>query len=190
MSSKKIDLTDVKVDDEVKSVLNDWGTVCVVGKKLINVKYPNGICGTYYYDGRCNEADLYPEIVAVRKKKWEPEGGQKIIRGRGSILEPLTKDEKEYFRQEGRAYPNEELAEKAYSLIRPYQRLVAWILEHAPNNDFENGEYTVTHDFENNWYYKVVIDVRDDKDIGAPRISSHKIAEKLAYGLNEGIIKL
>ena len=140
-------LKDVKVGDRVKSVINGWGVVTKIMEDWISVRYAHKETLIYYHiSGKNNMDDLYPEIFEVEKrKKWEPEGGPCFISGDGSIgMERKIPDNKpDHYKEEGRAYPTKELAEKANKMIRPYQRLVAYVLEHVP--DWHNSKEDIAY---------------------------------------------
>jgi hypothetical protein len=152
-------LRDVKVGDRVRSCLAGWGEIVAFdGKDIVKVNFNKCYNNFYFRDGKSNRNDLYPEIVEVqKKKKWKPEGGYYFIRGDGSIgmARKIPNDAPDYYKEEGRTYPTQKLAEKARKMIRPYQRLVAYVLEHAPNwqPDWKDDEKYKTsvvydHDFE------------------------------------------
>jgi hypothetical protein len=72
----KIDLSKAKVGDMVKSVLNGWGEIkALCGLNIVAVEYPHSFRKTYWFDGKNDEKDLYPEIVewlpAKRKRRKE-----------------------------------------------------------------------------------------------------------------------
>jgi hypothetical protein len=193
MTCKKIDLRGISVGDEVYSILNDWGSVSECHNTHIYVDYPNiSFRVSYDYDGKRNPHDLYPEIQKVLRKTWDPKKRNFVISTNGDIY-PCFHIESNHHDQcakEGRSYETKDMAKKAHAMIRKYQRLIAWILEHDPENDFEKGNHVVAYDFEDDSFHKGELDIRDDKDIGAPRISSKQVAKKLADDLNSGRLTL
>ena len=70
--NQKIDLSDLKVGDEVRSVLRGWGVIDSVksgwDNNPIRVEFLH-CSAVYTLEGKELKTDLYPEIVEVRKKK-------------------------------------------------------------------------------------------------------------------------
>jgi hypothetical protein len=184
-------LRDVRVGDRVRSVVNDWGTISKIIKDWIAVRYPHKKTSIYYHiSGKNNKDDLYPEIVEVqKKKKWEPERGNYIIEADGDIYE--SKLNSRYVYKEGRTYPTQELAEKAYKMIRPYQRLVAYVLEHAPDwqPDWEDDDqYAYCIVYNHNFKQWGITDklFTEYFTIHMPK----NVAEELCEKLNSGEVEL
>jgi hypothetical protein len=191
-------LRDVKVGDRVKSCLAGWGTVKLVddGPMFpVMVKFDAGIGEIFTLEGKRNENHIYPEIVEVekKKKKWEPEGGPCFIRGDGSIgmARKIPNNKPDYYKEEGRAFPTEKTAEKAYKMIRSYQRLIAYVLEHCPvwEPDWCSSEEDIAyiyyeHDAEK-WDFVLYHDI---EYIGIPMPGN--VAEELCEKLNSGEVEL
>lgn len=189
-------LSNVKVGDRVRSCLRGWGTVTCVEPEYVHgvvVSFDKfDIDGDRFLkDGRSQLQHLHPEIVEVQKKKWEPEGGNFYIDADGEVWYVACGSKPDSYINEGRAYPSRELAEKAHKMIRRFQRLVAYVLEHAPDyeSDWEDdGQYTYcivyNHDFKQ-WeitgklfteYFTVPMPI--------------SVAEELCEKLNSGEVEL
>jgi hypothetical protein len=184
-------LRDVKVGDRVRSCLAGWGEIVAFdGKDIVKVNFNKCYNNFYFRDGKSNRNDLYPEIVEVqKKKKWEPERGNYIIEADGDIYE--SKLNSRYVYKEGRTYPTQELAEKAYKMIRPYQRLVAYVLEHAPDwqPDWEDDDqYAYCIVYNHNFKQWGITDklFTEYFTIHMPK----NVAEELCEKLNSGEVEL
>ncbi len=70
-------------------------------------------------------------IEPPKPKKWEPEGGSYYVMTNGVVDNGLpSTDDTRLF---GTEYPTEELAQRASKVMRSHNRLLAYVLEHAPD---------------------------------------------------------
>lgn len=188
-------LSNVKIGDRVRSCLTGWGTVKLIENNdcySVIINFDNGTKRSFSKDGKYRFLDEKPEIVEVQKKKWKPEGGNYFIDGQGIIWHCKTfGGEHIQHTNEGRAYPTRELAEKAYQTIRRFQRLVAYVLEHAPdwepcwNNENQMKAYL---------YYNHILGKWDYSHHGTEEVIAvvmpTNVARKLCEKLNSGEVKL
>lgn len=179
-------MLNVRVGDECKSCLRGWGKVVKSGEEMGFLVDFGSSCDWFWSDGKRREDDIIPEIVEVYRKKWEPETGEWFLNGMGDIL-PLTKQP--YYNKkvtEGRSYKTKKQAEKAHEMIRPFQRLVAWVFENVPDYDPEDKKNyaVVLKDIDGKWM-KVVGD-----SFGIEVTMPELVAEILAEKLNSGEVEL
>jgi hypothetical protein len=66
-----IDLSDLRVGDELLTHRNGWGEYTTISNLPfpIGIKHPNGVTSWVTKEGKVAPTDQYPEVIAVRKKK-------------------------------------------------------------------------------------------------------------------------
>jgi hypothetical protein len=188
---------DLKIGDEVKSFSAGWG----VYKTMMNspsmyvVEFSNGYKKSYTNEGFYSSLETTPEIIDVKKKKWEPPSYKVHYRisGTGFIAESYSDGRK--YADEGRVFATESSARDAYdNTIRPCQRLAAWVQEHAPydiiNFDWEDYDQEKYYPYyrENDSIWK--LGTAFMKCPGLSYLLDKKIAQQLIDGLNDGTIEL
>lgn len=185
-----------KEGDHVRSVLAGWGEITDIGNRKFDVKFPHKT-KTFFSDGRHHPEDEEPEIVEFKKheKPWEPEGGDFLIDTSGWVIRANPSLTDYPPRKEGRMYPTIEAAKKAHELIRPFQRLVAYILEHDPNYELNNPDNTKIVEWNDLiGRYDIATFVNSaSRSFSIMLINlsmSEDLAQKLADDLNAGRVKL
>ena len=65
---EKVDLSDLRVGDEVEDYQWGWGEVKVKDGQTFTATFQNGFDCLYWQDGKQLTSDLRPSIIAVRRK--------------------------------------------------------------------------------------------------------------------------
>ena len=99
-------------------------------------------------------------LDAPEVKKWEPRGGRYVLMADGTLAEWIDEDKRTDVN--GRAYPTHEEAERAAPLHRKMDRLVNWLVEHAPAKDLRLS----TVDFHSTPSGKILIVFDHIEDLG------------------------
>jgi len=137
-------LENIKVNDRVKSVLSEWGTVTHNHVNLdmdltrVCIRFDNGQLKKFHPDGRHRRDDLNPEIVDVVSQKWGPKEGKVDLHGDGMISRRHAYN----YAIAGRSYQTESQAMIARRFLTPIQRQLAWLFEHCPDYDPEKTSDT------------------------------------------------
>lgn len=164
----------IQVGDKAYSCLAGWGEVRKVGRYGFSVDFEtSGKTKWFNIDGKNNTFDINPEITEIVKNKWQPKGG---LWG----LHLKHKDD-------GAWYDSAPKADKARALVRQYQRLVSYVIEHISDCKYLDNEYwTVVYDQHlDKWVY----DRFDDENL-ITVFMPEDVASKLAQKLNSGEVEL
>jgi hypothetical protein len=188
-----MDLSKVKIGDEVYSCLKGWGEVSELTKNCLNVAFPGWGCvykHEYYYNGKNNRIDINPEITDWKPKRqeWKPSGFEYRISNMGNI--GIFEDDFAKEITEGRVYNTEAQAIYAYKSIRACQILNAYVAEFAPDwkadwGDDGQAKYCVEYD-QDVWYLNYTTIHRYMETVYMPKST----AEQLCKDLNDGVVKL
>ena len=186
-----MDLSKVKVGDEVFSCLKGWMKVQVVS---LHSEFPvETKLGLYMLDGRASGDDINPEITdwKPQKREWKPKLYERgfVIGDNGRIdrlITPLTT-------KEDRVYSTETQAKHAYKSIRACQILNAYVAEFAPDwrADWDNSSHQIKYFVKYNHstgYWNVYDDcqIQTKERVYMPK----ETAVQLCKDLNEGVVKL
>lgn len=124
----------------------------------------------------------------VEPEKWEPQGGKFTVSAGGVAEFHLGTS----YRGAGLEYLTKALAEKAARAMRTHNRLVAYVLEHAPDYepDWHDGDenkfYVIYSNFSKDWGYSCSSSGRTAGCVYMPKY----IALKLVEDLNSGRVVL
>ena len=183
--------SEVKIGDEVYSILRGWGDVTYTDKKLFRITFKTGVQADYYFGGKYFESDINPEITDWRKKKreWQPKSYPNgyTIWSNGDIDSGLGALK---LVKEGRIYATREQAEYAYESIRACQILNAYKAEFAPDWEADRKNSN-----QKKWYvyYNTGLKMWRTglwKQIPGIVCFSKEIADQLCKDLNDGVVKL
>jgi len=185
--------SEVKIGDEVYSILRGWGDVTYTDKKLFRITFKTGVQADYYFGGKYFESDINPEITDWRKKRseWKPEShfDSYTVWADGTIVSIGTTKK---VINEGRVYATKKQAEYAYKSIRACQILNAYKAEFAPGwrpdwNDPEQRKWYVYYDAKpKEWDIRYGLRHQTPGIVCFPK----EIAEQLCKDLNDGVVKL
>lgn len=128
------------------------------------------------------------EAELVKPDKWEPQGGEWFVHSNGTVHYCESHDTT---RIAGVEYPAKELAEYVADQMRQHNRLLAYVLEHAPDWravwDGEQQNWFVYYDEEyNKWDCAYGLSTRGVERIYMPE----HVAKQLVDDLNSGRVVL
>ena len=188
-----MDLSEVKVGDEVYSILRGWGKVMNINEQSFSVNFNKLAQAVYYFNGKYFESDINPEITDWRKKKreWQPKSYPNgyIIWSNGDIDSGLGALK---LVKEGRVYNTKEQAEYAYKSIRACQILNAYKAEFAPDwrPDWTNPNQKKWYVYYSSEFKTWGIDYRHLHQIPELVCFPTSIVKQLCKDLNDGVVKL
>lgn len=133
----------------------------------------------------CEEAILAEDWEIYEEPKWEPEGGPWAVNSTGTV-ERWDSNGRRFF---GCERKTKEAAEKARDKMRVFNRLLAYVDEHAPDYEpdwGDNSQWRVVYHHEHKlWVAEATINLQ-----GADVYMPHEVARKLAEDLNSGRVVL
>jgi len=186
-----MDLSKVKVGDEVLSCLKGWCTV--ISTKSSSKFSVETELDVYMLDGRASEEDINPEIMLHRpqKKKWKPDAKENgvTIRLNGEI--DKNKPNANLI-EEGRVYNTEAQAKHAYKSIRICQIFNAYVAVYAPDYvaDWDDTDQVKCSIFYNHdgkaWDFTTTCLYQHPEIVYMPE----ETAKQLRKDLNDEVVKL
>jgi len=188
-----MDLSEVKVGDEVYSILRGWGEVTYTENEFVRVLFENGMHTDYCLDGKYFKFDINPEITDWKKKRreWQPKSHPDSygIWSNGDIRYIWHNND---VVKEGRVYATKKQAKYAYKSIRACQILNAYKAEFAPGwrpdwNDPEQRKWYVYYNIElEKWGMGYCFKQQSPELVCFPT----SIVKQLCKDLNDGVVKL
>ena len=116
-----------------------------------------------------------------KKKQWKPQGGMLGIDRNGGIVNYACVPDK--YTENGYMYRTKELAEKAAKIMRRHNRLLAYVLEHAPDwkpNWSKEYVYTVFYNQDDKkWKYIKFSYMDFTSEVSMPEHVAKKLVDKL-----------
>ena len=123
-------------------------------------------------------------MVEKEPKKWEPQGGSFYISTDGIVREFSSSKDCCQF---GLEYPTRVLAEKAASIMRRNNRMLNYILEHAPEHDPEGHGYFA---YKNPNTRSIARTISSVLFLQAPYTMPEAVCEELCRRVNDGEVDL
>lgn len=134
----------------------------------------------------CSTSIVNYDWEIVEEPKWEPEGGDWHVNSLGAINKNAVVKDVRLF---GLQRHTKEQAEKARDKMRVFNRLLAYVDEHAPDYVWEEGEP--------NWYVyyscchnKFAVGYNDFCKNISTVYMPHEVAKRLVDDLNSGRVSL
>jgi hypothetical protein len=135
-------------------------------------------------------AEMEAAIEAAKIKKWEPEGGDFLIKVNGRIaLACVPSEHKENARKFGTLRKTEEQAKKAAEKMRKVNRLLAYVDEACGGYDFVAGSSN-THVLYDHRSKAWVPSAKDDYEVAGAVYMPREVARELVKKLNSGEVVL
>lgn len=129
-----------------------------------------------------------PVTITLQKpvEQWEPRGGDFYIDGGGAVHDGIAGFTG--YQNFGTEYPTKELAEKARDAMRVHNRLLAYVMEHAP--DWDNGEFDKRYVYFDHLQNRFMHTVSSSADSIGTVYMPEQVAKDLCEKLNNGIVNL